>query len=327
MVDVWLTPAGVYEYRDSALTEYGSLPRFDNWLHFARIQTSATKIQGVYMRRPTRPLRKAPAPVPFSDYQFLRNHVVPTSWVAFKVGGAATKGAVLRTSTGDLWVCEQAGTAAGEPAVPEYTEEGNAGFGLVASGTAAFTFRGRSAMAGAWRVSARAGVTWYFSHIAAGLLADRFPAQAKAYLQAAAKHLVNTWVSGEAYAEGRVVAGATTQGRVWECVVAGTAGGSPTFTSGAAVGATVTDGALTWRCIGTYAHTAQRWFWYDSDPTMRKAKSPDNHDSYAATYLWAVWRYLLATNGGMADYRQPARRVHLRATAARGHLLQPQHPA
>ena len=296
ITDVWLTPNGVYHYESVALNAYTLAARFDDWLHVARLQSSATKIQGVYLRRPTQPLRKAPAARPFTDYHFKRYHVVPGAWVAWVDNAVVTRGQVLRTSDGNLWSCEVAGTAAGTPATPTYTEEGNSGFALVASGTASFSFRGRSAHANTWRVSPRGGVSWYFAHIAAGLLAARFPVETKAHLLSTAFHAVNLWLSGSVYAEGRLVGGSNTQGMVWEAQVAGTAGATIPFPVSPVVGTTCTDNGITWKAIGACAWPAQRMFWYDTDPTLRLAKSPDSHDSYAACYVWAVWRYVLATN-------------------------------
>lgn len=293
--DIWITDLGAYHYEDKALSDYWQFPRYDNWLHYARVQSSGTKVQGVYMRRATKPIPLRPSPRQYTDYHFTEYHAIPTTWQTWVDGMTAVINVVYRSARGDLWKCHTAGVAELAPDGPTFTEEANSGYDLVPSGSAIFTFRGRSAYAGALRVSARSGVTWYFSSLAAGMMAKRAPALVKDYLKSVAFHVVNEWITAAVYTEGRKVAGPLTQGRVWECVVGGTATATPAFTANAAVGTEVTEGTIVWRCIGNYAHPDQKFFWYDAEPTLRMAKSPDSHDSYAACWIWAVYRYVKAT--------------------------------
>lgn len=296
IVDVWLKPDGNYIYTDCALTDYWQLPRYDNYLHVARLQTSATKIQGIYLRRPTVPLRKYPVAQPYNDFHFKNFHIVPSVYGPWVDNSAVVAGFVYRTVYGDLWMCEESGVCSAAPTEPTYNEEINTGFAFEYSGTAVFSFRGRSTYSGAWRVSARAGVTWYFSHLAAGLMADRMPVETLRYLKAAAFHIVDNWVSGVAYQEGRKVAGPLTQGWAWEAQSDGVSTGVIPFpTTGVTMGTTCTDGTIIWRAIGPCAHPTQKFFWYDAEPTLRGGKSPDSHDSYAACWVWAIWRYMKAT--------------------------------
>lgn len=294
ITDVWITPAGAYVYNDCALGDYWQLPRHEAYMHLLRVQSSATKIQGIYMRRATYPILKRKAPRPYSYYDLANYHIVPsvsTPWVQ----AAVTAGTVYRSTLGDYWMCETAGVASAEPVGPVYTEEVNAGFSLVPSGTAMFSFRGRSTYKGAWRVSPRAGIQWYFAALAAGLLANKFQAETKAFLQSMAFHCVDNWVSGAAYLEGRKVAGPLTRGWAWEAQSDGTATATNPFPlTGVVMGTEVMDGTIKWRAIGPSAHPAQKFFWYDTEPTLRGGRSPDSHDSYAACYIWAVWKYLKA---------------------------------
>lgn len=297
IVDVWLKPDGTYLYSTCALSDYWQLPRYDTYIHVARLQSSVTKVQGIYLRRPTSPLRTTPVARPFTDYHFKNFHIIPSTYQPWVNMSAMVSGFVYRTSTGDLYMCEESGTCEIEPAQPTYNEELNSGFSYVMSGTATLSFRGRSTYSGAWRVSPRAGITWYFSHLSAGLMADRFPTEVLQYLKTAAFHIVDNWVSGSAYTEGRKVAGPLTKGWAWEAQSAGTATATNPFpATGVAIGTTVTDGTITWRAIGPCAHPEQKFFWYDAEPTMRGGKSPDSHDSYAACWIWAIWKYLKATN-------------------------------
>lgn len=291
--DVWIKPDGTYVYHTESLSNYGQLPRHDAYLHLLRVQSSATKIQGVYMRRSTYPVAKRPAARPMTYAIVNSAHIIPSASVAWVVG-AVTLGQVYLSAAGDYWKCEKAGTAAGAPTGPVYNEENNSGFDLVSSGSAVFSFRGRSAYKDAWRVSPRAGIQWYFAAIAAGMLASKLQTETKAFLKSMAFHCVNDWISGVTYEAGRKVAGPQTQHMVWEATTAGTTTGIVPFPSGAAVNSTCTDGTIVWRAIGAYAHATQKFFWYDTDSTMRAAKSPDSHDSYAACYVWAVWKYLKA---------------------------------
>lgn len=293
ITDVWIKPDGTYLLTDCALADYWTLPRYDDYLHLLRLQSSATKVQGVYMRRPTYPIVKRPAPKLYSYYNLGNLHVIPSASVPW-VEGPVTLGQVYRSTLGDYWQCELAGVASAQPVGPTYSEENNSGFDLVFSGTAQFSFRGRSTYKGAWRVSPRAGIQWYFAALAAGLLADKFQAETKAFLKAMAFHCVDNWVSGIPYEEGRKVAGPLTQGMAWEALSDGTSTATIPFPAGAAIGDTCTDGTIVWRAIGFFAHPAQKFFWYDTEPTLRGGKSPDSHDSYAACYIWAVWKYLKA---------------------------------
>lgn len=294
IIDVWVTPAGAYVFETSNPDAYSSLPRHDNYLHVYRIYTNGTRIQGAYQRFGTVRVTKRPAAKPYNVVHLKESTIIPAAWFTWSNGGTCNKGSVYRASTGDLWMCESSGICSAEPAAPTYSETANSGFDIVPSGAATFSFRGRSGYKNVWRVNPRAGIQWYFANIAAGLMADRCPAEVKAYLQAVAFHVVDNWIAAANYSEGQKVGGTATQGRVWEALTNGVAGGASMFPPSATVGTTCVDGTVTWRCIGTFAHASQRYFWYDTDPTMREGRSPDSHDSYAATFVWAVWRYMKA---------------------------------
>jgi len=292
IVDVWINDAGAYVFEACAYDAYNSLPRHDNWLHMYRLQTSATKIQGIYQRFGTYPTIKRGVARPYGPTQFKDLYSIPTAYVNWVDGAAVTRGTVYKSAGGDLWKCEDGGVCASAPAAPTYEEDLNSGFSIEISGNAPFTFRGRSAYSGALRTSPRGGVQWYFANIAAGLMAGKCPVECKAHIQAALFHMADNWVPSAYYFDGSKVAGALTQGRVWEAQIAGQSGVASTFPAAAAINSMHVDGSVTWKCIGICAHTDLRMFWYDTEPTMRAARSPDSHDSYAATLVWAVWRYM-----------------------------------
>lgn len=294
ITDVWVKPDGAYVLSDCALGDYWQLPRHEDYLHLLRLQSSTNKIQGVYMRRATYPVAKRPVSRPYSYYQLRNLHIIPSTSVPWAVNGAVTLETVYRTSLGDYWKCEQAGVCEAEPVGPTYNEEQNAGFDIVPSGTAAFSFRGRSTYKGVWRVSPKAGIQWYFASLAAGLVADKLKDETKTFLKAMAFHCVNDWISGVPYAEGRKVGGLKTQFMTWEAVTPGTTTATVPFPANANVGDTCVEGTITWRAIGACSHPNQQFFWYDTEPTLKNGKSPDSHDSYAACYIWAVWKYLKA---------------------------------
>lgn len=294
ITDVWITPNNGYLFHSVGLSEWSSMPRYDNYVHLMRLQTSASKIQGFYPRRSTYPIFKVAPPRPIDYSDVATQYVVPQTFVPWVDNAPVVLDAVYESTLGDLWRCVVAGVVGGGIASPIYTEEMNSGFAIMTSGTASFQFMGRAAYQGAWRVSPKAGIQWYFAAIAGGLLADTLPAEAKGLIQAMAFHCVNNWISGIQYEKGQKVGGSMTRGMVWEANNTGTTSGVIPFPMNATVGVTCIDGGVIWRCIGAFAHASQRFFWYDTDPTQKIAKSPDSHDSYAACFIWLVQRYLSA---------------------------------
>jgi hypothetical protein len=285
ITDVWLDQNSNISYEVSEPDQYTGLPRYETKLHLCRIETGPNKVEGIFVRGNRYEITKEEQKRSYTVDYFKRAYIIPYPdrvWAA----GEAAKGEIIATSRGDLWRVTGSGVLAGtEPnSLLDETE-----------GTAGLLFAGRTGYSGVWQMAPNGGVMWYFSSIACGLLAEKVPAEARTYLLEMMRHCVREWVSGMAYSVGMKVAGANTNGRVWECRKAGVTTGTNPLIPDAQIGQEVTDGDVTWLCVGEY-HGAAQWFWKDAYPTYRQARHEDSHDSYAACYIWAIRKYLDATN-------------------------------
>lgn len=297
ITDVWIKTDGAILYEEADLDAWSSMPRYGDYIHLCRVQTSALKVDAVYRRAILSPVVKIGDPLRLTDTVFTKAFYIPTSGTAWSAV-AVDKGDVLETSQKELYRVEVAGTLAGEPALPTYDTTmlgGIGGFGLVTSGTAQVQYIGRSTYGGAFKMSSRAGINWYFGNIAAGLMTGRINTQVKNHILACFNKVIRNWLSGVAYSVGMIVAGNDTESMSWECQTAGTSGVSAPFPPGAVAGDTVTDGTVTWMAVGEWLNTAD-WVWQDTYPTFRTTKYADSHDSYAATLVWLIDRYMTETS-------------------------------
>jgi len=289
--DVWLDSTGAITYYESALNAYSDLPRFDTKLLLYRVQTNAAAIEGVYPTFSYYPVRLEPPKKFLTADLFQYNMVIPSYTHTWVSGAQHEMDDVILTSAGDLWRVVAYGTlGTSEPATPLT----NGAFKNITSGLCLLDYVGDVNYIGAWKESETGGIMWYFSSIAAGLMAKALPAEVKTYLQTAIKFAAWNWQAITPYQAGMLVGGVYTSGRLWQCTTAGTSDVAANFPSSATAGTTTyADGTAAWLCVDVYSGSAQ-WFWKDYSPLFGIVEE-DSHDSYASCLIWAIAKYLEAT--------------------------------
>ncbi|MGW5259688.1 hypothetical protein ACWEQG_01855 [Microbispora sp. NPDC004025] len=119
----------------------------------------------------------------------------------------------------------------------------------------------------------------------------------------------NSWgtqrANSTAYTVGDVVRPASANGYVYQCIVAGTSGGSvPTYPT--VIGQTVTDGGVTWACVGrgVLVIDAQDPSWTTSNPGTLAAshmlvyKDTGTPSTSPVILYWDLGGTQIASNGG-----------------------------
>ncbi len=273
-----------------ALDAYTTAPRYDEKLHVLRAQMGANKIDGIFLRGDMSLVKPSLAYKPYDISHFVHDFIIPYSTRNWAANTAVKGGEVLQTSGGFLYRVLTAGsTGASEP---KASIDPNAAF---LDGTAQVVFAGTAPYSGAWKEARLGGLRWYFTHIAAGELAKRIPSHVKNYLLAAIKHLVRDWKPENSIQTGMKVGGAHTEGIIWECINGGTTSVLPAFSPNATIGTIVKEtNGVKWRAMGNM-HGNADWSLVDTNSDMITLRTPDSHDSYAASLIWAVQQYVEAT--------------------------------
>ena len=127
--------------------------------------------------------------------------------------------------------------------------------------------------------------------------------------QSVTKVAANSWAqvaaTSTAYTVGQIVRPSSGNGYVYACAVAGTSGGSaPTWPT--VLNTTVTDGGVTWTCIGrgavVFTCTSPAWAVFSAGPFTYAVMADTTPGSSATNPLILAWAFGSPATGGGGTY-------------------------
>ena len=311
ITDVWAGSDGAINYEEADPSLYTALPRYPNRAHLFRVTTGSIKIVGVYFRGDTRRIKVSNALRPINSDEIFLNYIVGDP--SLVVSGAWTgedlssspppvleAGDYALGADGNLYYTVKGGQTAGVPDAPVFDFEYTSGLNEEVNGDAVLLWVGNIFYAGAWKAAYTTGINWYFANLGIGWLVKSrskfayiFGDHLVSHLKCAIDLAVRPWQAETTYYYGMQVVDVA--GYVWRCWSDDEeSGASDTFPVDPEVGdffdETVT---LRWENVGITNPLAD-WQLMDSTSLMTEVKSPDSHDAYAATLVWAAEQMRLA---------------------------------
>lgn len=299
IIDIWGKPDGTtVQYTGTSSNYTTTLPQLTPTdLHLWRVYTVSGAINGIKQMSNTYPTVTYPTDNGYTNDNFVENFYLYDSTTDWSSTLDVTYGELLLASNGNVYQVYLPGTTGS-------VEPTTTAAGEITDGTATLFYYCQKEYLTNFRYAPNNGCQTYFTNIGLRRVAHRSlltgsplgPGAGTALTDLIKKYIINELQqlvcprvnSGTYIKNMKMIAG----GYIWLCTTAGTSNSSSPYSGSYTPGtSSVTDGTAVFKCIAV-SYGSQKYFWLDTDRTFLSYLNPDSHDSYAATFISLIARYV-----------------------------------